>query len=101
MKPVTAGKGGYSGKAASAVNGPGAETGLTIQPSALTGAPIWSRNGFGRAMTDRGYKSAKSGSNYWVNLELTRRASDFRAEEASSDDRKRPTDADDDEPIEF
>lgn len=66
-----------------------------------TEAPIWSRNGFGRAMTDRGYKSAKSGSNYWVGLDLTRQVSDFRAEEAPSDGRKKPTNVDDDEPIEF
>ncbi|WP_157100104.1 DNA primase family protein [Rhodoplanes sp. Z2-YC6860] len=65
-----------------------------------TGAPIWTRTGFGRAMTDRGSKSTKSGSNYWIGIELTRQLSDFgSADEPPVDDQTPPT-ATDDVPIE-
>lgn len=42
------------------------------------GAPVWKRTGFGRAMTDRGFKSTKSGNNYWLDVALTELGRDFK-----------------------
>jgi putative DNA primase/helicase len=42
-----------------------------------TGAPVWTRTGLGRAMSDRGYKNTKSGNHFWLDTKLTKRPEDF------------------------
>src|SRR3954452_19914365 len=44
------------------------------------GMKPWTQNGFGRAMAERGYRKVKSGTYFWVDIELVRNESDFRAE---------------------
>lgn len=41
------------------------------------GEQEWKANGFGRAMTERGYISKKSDLNYWIGIEMTKHESDF------------------------
>jgi putative DNA primase/helicase len=42
----------------------------------------WTRTGFGRAMADRGYRSTKSGTHYWLGLRLIKTPPDFLTEGA-------------------
>lgn len=47
-----------------------------------TGAPIWKQNGLGRAMRERGYHNTKSGTHYWMDIELVKTEADFKELEA-------------------
>jgi phage/plasmid-associated DNA primase len=44
-----------------------------------TGAPLWKQTGFGKAMRERGYRSSKSGTHFWMDIQLVKRESDFES----------------------
>ena len=63
-----------------------------------TGAPLWKQTGFGKAMGDRGYRSTKSGTHFWMDIHLIKSESDFEPSLPSSAASKpvaRPDDDDD------
>ena len=50
---------------------------LYVAWARATGNKIWTQNGLGRAMRERGYDNIKSGSYFWQDIELLKFESDF------------------------
>jgi len=50
---------------------------LYVAWAKATGNTIWSQTGVGKAMRDRGYDNIKSGSHFWLDIELIKSEADF------------------------
>jgi putative DNA primase/helicase len=67
------------------------------------GAPVWKQTGLGRAMTDRGYHNTKSGTHFWLDIELTKSEGDFGSDPDNqrSDGARSPIPPPDDDDVEI